>query len=110
MPIASPRIDALLLGGADNLELEIRAERAGALERAAVLAETAVAAYRAAAAAGPQADLQADPQAKPLLLKAAAEALYGYVVQRELMGFRGHGEVFERLAAPREVVARLGAR
>lgn len=99
MVIRPPKLDALILSAADDLETEIRAERACALERAGSRAERAMAAFHAAVG---------DERAS--LIKPAADALHGYMIQRELMGFRGHAEVLERLAVPRQVVAKIGVR
>jgi hypothetical protein len=104
MSLRSPtflRSLAAIASGADDLATEIRAEKAASLERAGLKAERALAALNEAAAGD---------ERRPALAAAAAEALHGYFIQRELMGFRSHAEVVERLKPPREVLAKVGAR
>ena len=43
-------------------------------------------------------------------LKAAADAVWGFLVQREVMGLRDRNAVIAHYNIPREVLARLGAR
>jgi hypothetical protein len=43
-------------------------------------------------------------------LRAAAEAVYAYFIQRELCGFRRHQDVIREYGIPNEVLARLGAK
>lgn len=47
---------------------------------------------------------------RTIVLKAAADAVWGYFVQREVLGLRNRTEVIAQYAIPREVLARLGAR
>lgn len=44
------------------------------------------------------------------LLKAAAEAVWAYFVQRELCGLRRHDDAIREYGIPREVLVRLGAK
>ena len=44
------------------------------------------------------------------LVKAAADAVWGFLVQREVMGLRDRTQVIAHYAIPREVLARIGAR
>ena len=44
------------------------------------------------------------------LLKAAADAVWAFLVQREVMGLRDRNAVVAQYGVPREVMARLGAR
>jgi hypothetical protein len=44
------------------------------------------------------------------LLKAAADAVWAYFVQRELCGLRRHDDAIREYGIPREVLVRLGAR
>lgn len=44
------------------------------------------------------------------VLKAAADAVWGFFVQREVMGLRDRNAVIAQYGIPREVLARLGAR
>jgi hypothetical protein len=43
-------------------------------------------------------------------LKAAAQAVHAYFIQRELCGFRRHEAVIREYEIPRAVLARLGAK
>lgn len=52
----------------------------------------------------------AEPDARPVLLRQAADAVYAYFVQRELCGFRRHDDVIRELCIPRSVLVRLGSR
>lgn len=47
---------------------------------------------------------------RPAVLKAAADAVWGFFVQREVMGLRDRNSVIAQYGIPREVLARLGAR
>jgi hypothetical protein len=51
-----------------------------------------------------------DARSDPALVKAAAEAVYAYFVQRELCGMRRHDDVIRHHSIPKEVLARLGAK
>ena len=85
----------------DVMAAEIRVEKAISLERAGEAAGRAVAALRAAA--------ETDPE-RARLLAEAAEAVWGYFIQRELMGQASHAAVIRDMGIPREVLARLGVR
>jgi hypothetical protein len=50
-----------------------------------------------------------DAADRPQRLKAAADAVYGFFIQREIIGMRDHRGVIEHYGIPREVLARLGA-
>ncbi|WP_378949436.1 DUF6665 family protein [Mesorhizobium sp. ANAO-SY3R2] len=50
-----------------------------------------------------------DAEQRRVLLKAAADAVYAYFIQRELCGYRRHDDAIREFAIPREVLARLGA-
>lgn len=82
------------------LNREILAEKAAALGRAGKLAARRLDALQSSA----------DPAARPGLIRAAADAVYGLLVQRELCGLTDHQAVIEDYDVPGEVVARLGAR
>lgn len=43
------------------------------------------------------------------LVKAAADAVYAYFIQRELIGLRRHHDAIRNYGIPGEVLARLGA-
>ena len=49
-------------------------------------------------------------EGRPAVLKAAADAVWGFFVQREVMGLRDRNAVIAQYGIPREVLARLGAR
>jgi hypothetical protein len=61
--------------------------------------ETALAALR-----------DADDIARPAALKSAADAYWGFFVQRDVMGLRDRAAVIVHYAIPREVLNRMGAR
>ena len=44
------------------------------------------------------------------LVKAAAEAVWGFLVQREIMGLRDRAAIVAHYGIPREVLGRIGAR
>ena len=55
--------------------------------------------------------MKAAPEAdRPAALKAAADAVWGLFIQRELMGQRNQKPLIEHYGIPKEVLARLGAR
>ncbi|SJZ84710.1 DUF6665 family protein [Consotaella salsifontis] len=89
-----------LLGRPLDLEAEILSEKASALGRAGQKVERALAALREAAP---------DAEERPALLRAAAHAVHHYFIQREICGFRRHGDIIREYAIPPEVLARLGA-
>ncbi|MDB5470207.1 MAG: hypothetical protein JWR84_1767 [Caulobacter sp.] len=78
------------------LEAELAGESASALGRLGKAVEQALAALRE----------QADD---PGRLKAAADAVWRYFVQREVMGLRDHRPAIRDYAIPRPVLLRLGA-
>ncbi|HEX8555638.1 MAG TPA: DUF6665 family protein [Sphingomonas sp.] len=80
------------------LEAEVIAEQAAALAQSGRRVEAALAAL---AEAG-----EAD---RPHRLKAAADAVYGFFIQREIVGLRDHRGVIAHHAIPPAVLARLGA-
>ena len=51
-----------------------------------------------------------DGESRKALLKAAADAVYAYFIQRELCGLRRHHDVIREYRIPNEVLARLGAK
>ena len=44
------------------------------------------------------------------VLKAAADAVWGFLVQREIMGLRDRAAIVAQYGIPREVMNRIGAR
>lgn len=92
----------------DALGHEILAEKASALGRAGTRAATCLACLRDHDAIGTR-----EPNGESRrqeLLKDAADAVYGFFIQRELCGLRRHDAVIRELGIPREVLVRLGAR
>lgn len=87
--------------GLDLLGYEILAEKAAALGKAGEKARVAVATLK---------EHPNDAEGREPLLKAAAEAVHAYFIQRELCGFRGHETVIREYEIPKSVLARLGAR
>ena len=49
-------------------------------------------------------------EGREAVLKAAADAVWGFLVQREVMGLRDRAAIIAHYGIPREVLARLGAR
>ncbi|WP_053086149.1 DUF6665 family protein [Nitratireductor soli] len=90
------------ISGDTVLQQEILAEQASSLGHAGRRAEAAL--LRLAQDDG------TDAERAHRLLQAAADAVHGYFIQRELCGFRGHEAVICDLGIPRRVLARLGAR
>jgi hypothetical protein len=85
----------------DVLAAEIRVEKAISLERTGEAAAKAVTALKS---------MPADDPERPRALAEAAETVWGYFIQRELMGQSAHGVVIRDLGIPQEVLARLGVR
>src|SRR3954471_12026122 len=82
------------------LRYELMEEQAQSLGRAGRKVEAALAA------------LAAHPggEGRPALVKSAADAVWGFLVQREVMGLRDRAQVIAQYGIPREVLARVGAR
>lgn len=78
---------------------ELMGEQAASLGRAGRKVEAALAALKAA-----------EPETRDAQVKAAADAVWAFLIQREIMGFRDRDRIVAEYAIPREVVARLGAR
>lgn len=95
------------MGSLDALNYEIAQEQAATLARLARLgrrlqeALDALAAFDAGADAG-------DAEARDARVGAAGEALWYYVVQREVLGLGASEAVLRELAVPREVRLRMG--
>ena len=87
--------------GVDILDHEILAEKASALGDAGRKVEACMARLNAH---------EGDEAQRAALLKAAAEAVYAYFVQRELCGLRRHEDVIREYSIPRSVLVRLGAK
>lgn len=87
--------------GLDLLGHEILAEKAAALGKADEKARIALA------------NLKGHPvgtEGRKAALKAAADAVHTYFIQRELCGFRRHDAIIREYAIPRAVLASLGAK
>ena len=85
--------------GEAALRHEIVEEQAAALGRMGRKAEAALAALRAHEGEG-----------RAEVLKAAADAVWCFFVQREVMGLRDRAQIVADYRIPREVMVRLGAR
>lgn len=83
------------------LQRELAGEGASALGRLGRAVEAALDRLRAH-------DGDADPARREALLYECADAVWLYLVQREVCGLRGHAAVIEAYAIPREVLARVG--
>jgi hypothetical protein len=97
-----PRSLARRLGvetGEAVLRHELLEEQAASLGRMGRKMETALAALRAHEGEG-----------RAQALKAAADAVWCFLVQREVMGLRDRAAIVAQYDIPREVMARLGAR
>jgi hypothetical protein len=86
--------------GADVLGHELAEEMAISLGRAGRRAEQALVRLR---------EHQGTAEERVVLLKAAAESVHAYFIQRELCGLRRHDDVIRHYDIPREVLVRLGA-
>ena len=82
------------------LHYELMEEQAHSLGRAGRKVEAALAAL----ASHPGGEGRAE------LVKAAADAVWGFLVQREVMGLRDRAQVVAQYGIPREVLVRIGAR
>jgi hypothetical protein len=85
------------------LRYELLEEQAAALGRTGRKAEAALAALKAHDEAG-------GGDGRTELLKAAADAVWCFLVQREVMGLRDRAAIVRDYDIPKEVMARLGAR
>lgn len=87
-------------GAFDALGHEVMAEKAAALGRAG---------DRAGECLRRLATCEVGTPERASALKAAAQAVHAWFIQREICGLRRHQDVIRELAIPREVLARLGA-
>lgn len=81
------------------LEHEIASEQASALGRSARLVAARLEAYREAEASGADHQIELDQ---------AVDAVYGFLIQRELLGLRDRNAIIRDYDIPRAVIARLG--
>lgn len=84
----------------DALNAEVAAEKAASLGRAGKKVEAAMARLR---------DLSGDADARIELVREAADAVYAFVIQRELCGFADHDAALDLYGVTGEVKARVGA-
>lgn len=82
------------------LDHEVAGEKAASLGHAGRMVAERLAALRA---------FEGEPDDRMPLLKSAADAVWKYFVQRELIGLRRHDDAIREYAIPREVLVRLGA-
>ena len=98
MPINAPgagRGDAAF----DMLQHELLAEKAASLGRAGAEVGRRIAALR-----------EVCPEERDAAVQHAADAVFAFVVQRDLCGLHVHEEALAALGVTREVMARVGAR
>lgn len=81
------------------LQHELLAEKAASLGRAGAEVTRRMAAIAAAS-----------DEERGEAVQDAAEAVFAFVVQRDLCGFHAHDEALNNLGVTREVMARVGAR
>ena len=81
------------------LRYELLQEQAASLGLAGRKVEKALAALR-----------EHEGEGRAEVLKAAADAVWGFLVQREIMGLRDRAAIVAEYAIPREVMNRIGAR
>jgi hypothetical protein len=99
-PSGSPAAET----GAGVLDAELLAERAAALGRGGRDMEAALKRLRDHDAGG------TDIVPRAELLAAAVDAVWGFLIHRELCGLRDRDQVIREHDIPREVLCRLGAR
>jgi hypothetical protein len=81
------------------LRYELLQEQAASLGQSGRKVEKALAALR-----------EHEGEGRGEVLKAAADAVWGFLVQREIMGLRDRAAIVAQYAIPREVMNRIGAR
>lgn len=86
--------------GESVLRYELLQEQAYSLGKAGEKVEAALAALRA----------HPGGEGREALLRRACDAVWGFLVQREIMGLRDRAAIIAHYGVPREVLARLGAR
>lgn len=86
----------------DALNAEVAGEKAASLGRAGKKVEAAMERLRAFSGD--------DAGARTELLREAADAVFGFVIQRELCGFANHDAALDLYGVTGEVKARVGAR
>ena len=81
------------------LRYELLQEQAASLGLAGRKVEKALAALR-----------EHEGEGRAEVLKAATDAVWGFLVQREIMGLRDRAAIIAEYGIPREVMNRIGAR
>jgi hypothetical protein len=81
------------------LRYELLQEQAASLGQAGRKVEKALAALR-----------EHEGEGRAEVLKAAADAVWGFLVQREILGLRDRAAIVAQYGIPREVMNRIGAR
>ena len=99
-------MDAAILSRASGMEAEILHEKASTLRRIGAGFEEALEALRAFDRSAER----DDGEAREALVDAAAQALWYFVVQREVCGLGGTEQLLRQLGVPREVQLRMGVR
>jgi hypothetical protein len=94
-------------GGVDLLNYELVQEKAATLARIGKRLQAALDALAAFDAAGGGGET-ADGGRRDELVAAAGEALWYYVIQREVCGLRDGEAIMRQLGVPREVRLRMG--
>jgi hypothetical protein len=89
-----------LQSGVGSIENEVMGEKAYSLGYHGKQVETTIAALNA---------FEGPAEARLLLVKAAARAVWKYFVQREACGMRNHKDAIQLYGIPGEVLVRLGA-
>ncbi|MDK1491504.1 hypothetical protein QN219_15785 [Sinorhizobium sp. 7-81] len=89
-------------GGVNVLEYELMAERADALGRHGLKVEKALAALNGYDAS------KHGPSVRQRLLDEAADAVWAFLIQREICGLRDSRDAVRRYGIPKEVMARVG--
>ncbi len=82
-----------------SLDWELRAERASSIGRAGRRIEEALAVLGR---------FEGREEDRDLLVRDAADAVWSYFVQREMMGFSRHEDAVEAYRIPPEVMRRVG--
>jgi hypothetical protein len=90
------------------LELELRAERAASLGRSGRRLRSALGELRRFDERQPETATGRPAATRGELLANAAEALLGYIVQREALGLTSHADAVREYQIPREVLKCVG--
>jgi hypothetical protein len=102
-PMTSAQLRTLSELGVSTLESEVLAEKAASLGHHGRMVEKTMAALNAFDPA------RGTAEDRKVLVRAAAQAVWKFFVQRELCGLRDQREVIRFYGIPQEVLNRLGA-